>query len=100
RVAKVREAVGHATTLMVDANQSWTIDHAIARIRRLEAYQLYWIEEPLEATDLGGFERLGDHIATARAGGESLYGPAAFHEAVRRQALDILQPEVARVGGI
>src|SRR5204863_4120228 len=36
RVAKVREAVGRATTLMVDANQSWTIDQAIRRIQRLE----------------------------------------------------------------
>src|SRR5207237_2652205 len=52
------------------------------------------------ATDLAGFERLGQHIATARAGGESLYSPAAFHDVVRRQALDILQPDVARVGGI
>jgi L-alanine-DL-glutamate epimerase-like enolase superfamily enzyme len=100
RIAKVREAVGRTTTLMVDANQSWTIDQAISRILRLEPYDLYWIEEPLEATDLSGFERLGDHIATARAGGESLYSAAAFHEAIRRRALDILQPDVARVGGI
>jgi L-alanine-DL-glutamate epimerase-like enolase superfamily enzyme len=100
RVAKVREAVGRATRLMVDANQSWTIDQAIGRIQRLEPYDLYWIEEPLAATDLSGFERLGQHIATARAGGESLYSAAAFHDAIRRRALDILQPDVARVGGI
>jgi L-alanine-DL-glutamate epimerase-like enolase superfamily enzyme len=100
RVAKVREAVGRETTLMIDANQFWTIDSAITRIQQLAPYDLYWIEEPLEATDLAGFERLGQHIATARAGGESLYSPAAFHDAVRRQALDILQPDVARVGGI
>src|SRR5438094_284004 len=72
RVAKVREAVGPHTTLMVDANQSWSIDTAITRIRRLEAYDLYWIEEPLEATDLDGFARLGQHTSLARAGGESL----------------------------
>src|SRR5437870_863830 len=65
RVAKVREAVGRATTLMVDANQSWTIDQAIARIQRLEPSDLYWIEEPLDATDLGGFERLGRHTGIA-----------------------------------
>jgi L-alanine-DL-glutamate epimerase-like enolase superfamily enzyme len=100
RVARVREAVGNGVTLMVDANQSWTIDEAIARTRALEPYRLYWIEEPLEATDVAGFVRLGQHTVTARAGGESLYSPAAFHEAVRRGALDILQPDVARVGGI
>jgi L-alanine-DL-glutamate epimerase-like enolase superfamily enzyme len=100
RVARVREAVGERVTLMVDANQSWTIDEAIARTHALERHRLFWMEEPLEATDLDGFVRLGRHVTTARAGGESLYGPAAFHEAVRRGALDILQPDVARVGGI
>jgi L-alanine-DL-glutamate epimerase-like enolase superfamily enzyme len=100
RVAKVREAVGPAITLMVDANQSWTIDQAVTRAQRLEAYGLYWIEEPLDATDLDGFERLGAHVAVARAGGESLYSPPAFHECIRRHALDILQPDVARIGGI
>jgi len=100
RVARVREAVGNGVTLMVDANQSWTIDEAIARTRALEPYRLYWVEEPLDATDVAGFVRLGQHSVTARAGGESLYSPSAFHEAVRRGALDILQPDVARVGGI
>jgi L-alanine-DL-glutamate epimerase-like enolase superfamily enzyme len=100
RVAKVREVVGRTTTLMVDANQSWTIDTGISRIRRLEAYELYWVEEPFEATDLDGFVRLGQHTTVARAGGESLYSPAAFHECIRRGALDVLQPDVARVGGI
>ena len=100
RVAKVRETVGPDVTLMIDANQSWTIDQAIARMSRLERFDLYWIEEPLEATDIAGFERLGSHTKVARAGGESLYSTAAFSEAVRRQALDILQPDVARIGGI
>jgi L-alanine-DL-glutamate epimerase-like enolase superfamily enzyme len=100
RVAKVREAVGAGVTLMADANQSWRIDDAITRTQQLERFRLFWIEEPLDATDLDGFARLGGHIRTARAGGESLYSPAAFHEAVRRGALDILQPDVARIGGI
>jgi L-alanine-DL-glutamate epimerase-like enolase superfamily enzyme len=100
RVAKVREAVGPRVTLMADANQSWTIDTAVTRTRRLEPYDLYWIEEPLEATDLDGFVRLGQHTSIARAGGESLYSVAAFHECVRRGALDVLQPDIARIGGI
>lgn len=100
RLTKVRDAVGREPTLMVDANQSWTIDEAIRRLKMLEPLDLYWIEEPLEATDLDGYARLGEHIGIARAGGESLYSPAHFHEAIRRRALDILQPDLARVGGI
>ena len=100
RVARVREAIGRGTTLMVDANQRWTIDQAVARAKKLEPFDLYWLEEPLDAADLDGFARLGAQTTIARAGGESLYSPASFHEAVRRGALDILQPDVARVGGI
>jgi L-alanine-DL-glutamate epimerase-like enolase superfamily enzyme len=100
RLAKVREAVGPDVMLMADANQSWTIDDAISHVKKLEPYDLYWIEEPLEATDFNGYARLGQHTSIARAGGESLYTPASFYEAIRRDALDILQPDVARIGGI
>ena len=100
RVAKVREAVGPKVKLMLDANQSWTLDEAIPRLKRLEKYDLLWIEEPLLATDLQGFIKLGQHTAIPRAGGESLYSPAAFYEVLRLGALDILQPDVARLGGI
>jgi L-alanine-DL-glutamate epimerase-like enolase superfamily enzyme len=100
RVARVREAVGPRTTIMVDANQAWTADEAIRRVRQLEPCGLYWIEEPVDATDLAGYARVGRHVQTARAGGESLYSTAAFADAVRRGTLDILQPDVARVGGI
>ncbi|MGH9565169.1 MAG: enolase C-terminal domain-like protein, partial [Candidatus Angelobacter sp.] len=47
-----------------------------------------------------GYQPLGRHTAIPRAGGESLYDPAIFYENIRQDALDILQPDVARVGGI
>ena len=100
RVARVRQAVGDEVALMIDANQSWTVDEAVRRLRRLESYDLVWIEEPLAATDVDGFVALGRHISIPRAGGESLYDPAYFADCVRQGALDILQPDVARVGGI
>lgn len=100
RVAKVREAVGPRTRIFVDANQSWTLDEAIPRLEKLARFDLGWIEEPLLATDVEGYVTLGRHTKIPRAGGESLYSPAAFHECVRRGALDILQPDIARLGGI
>lgn len=100
RVAKVRETVGAKIKLMVDANQSWTIDQAVPRLKLLEEFGLVWIEEPLIATDVEGYKKLGLHTSIARAGGESLYTPADFYHYVRQGALDILQPDVARIGGI
>lgn len=100
RVAAVRKAVGRHIRLMIDANQSWTIDEAIRRLKPLEAFDLVWIEEPLLATDVQGYQNLARHTQIPRAGGESLYHPADFYLNIRQNALDILQPDIARVGGI
>lgn len=100
RVGKVREAVGSKVKLMIDANQSWTIDEAVPRLKMLEPFNLVWIEEPLLATDIQGFKKLGFHTPIARAGGESFYSIADFYHYIRHGALDILQPDAARIGGI
>lgn len=100
RVGKVREAVGRDISLMIDANQSWTFDEAVPRLLLLEKFDLVWIEEPFLATDIQSFKKLGFHINTSRAGGESLYAVADFYHYVREGALDILQPDAARIGGI
>jgi L-alanine-DL-glutamate epimerase-like enolase superfamily enzyme len=100
RVSKVRAAVGDHVHLMIDANQSWTRDEAVRRLKPLEKFNLVWIEEPLLATDIEGFRHLGLHTSIPRAGGESLYDSAYFYENIHQGALDILQPDIARVGGI
>ncbi len=100
RVGKVREAIGKQISLMIDANQSWTIDEAVPRLKLLEKFDLVWIEEPLIATDIQGYKKLGFYTPIARAGGESLYAVADFYQYLREGALDILQPDVARIGGI
>jgi L-alanine-DL-glutamate epimerase-like enolase superfamily enzyme len=100
RIARVREAVGPKVRLMIDANQSWTIDEAVPRLRSLARYDLYWIEEPLPATDIEGYYKLSKQTSICLAGGESLYSLGDFYHYVRRRALDILQPDIARIAGI
>ena len=100
RVGKVRKAVGDQVTIMIDANQSWTVADAIRRLKPLQKFNLFWIEEPLPATDIQGYCELAKHISIPRAGGESIYDPAIFYDNIRQGTLDILQPDIARVGGI
>ena len=100
RVGAVRKAVGKEAKLMIDANQSWTVDEAIRHLKPLAAFDPVWIEEPLLATDVQGYVHLGRHTVIPRAGGESLYDPADFYLNIAQNALDILQPDLARVGGI
>jgi len=100
RLKAVRESVGDAFELMVDANQCFTVSEAIRRARAFEPFGLAWLEEPLPAEDLGGHAELATHTATPIAVGESLYHAAHFREYLERNACSIVQPDVARIGGI
>lgn len=100
RLSAVREAVGDAFEIMVDANQCFTVAEAIRRAHAFEPFGLAWLEEPLPAEDLGGHVELATHTAIPIAVGESIYHPAHFREYLERDACSIVQPDVARIGGI
>ena len=100
RIRAVREAVGDAFEIMVDANQGFTVSEAIRRARAFEPFGLAWLEEPLPAEDLGGHVELAAHTAIPIAVGESIYHPAHFREYLERDACSIVQVDVARIGGI
>jgi L-alanine-DL-glutamate epimerase-like enolase superfamily enzyme len=100
RLSAVREAVGDAFELMVDANQCFTVAEAIRRARAFEPIGLAWLEEPLPAEDLAGHAELAAHSGIPIAVGESIYHPAHFREYLERDACSIVQPDVARIGGI
>ena len=100
RVRAVREEIGPDAVLMLDANQKWTAGEAAARIRAFEPYDPYWIEEPLPAEDVAGHAWLRRQVRCPIALGENLFSAAAFNEFLRRDAVDVVQPDVVRVGGI
>ena len=100
RIEAVREAVGPAFEIMIDANQCFNVSEAIRRARAFEPFGLAWLEEPLPAEDLGGHVELAAHTAIPIAVGESLYHPAHFREYLERDACSIVQADVARIGGI
>ena len=80
RIAAVREVVGDAFELMVDANQAFTVAEAIRRARAFEPFGLAWLEEPLPADDVTGHAELARHTSLPIAVGESLYSLAQFRE--------------------
>jgi L-alanine-DL-glutamate epimerase-like enolase superfamily enzyme len=100
RVRTVREHLGDAVPIMVDANQQWDRPAAMRAGRRLEEFGLVWIEEPLDAYDAEGHAQLAQSLGTAIATGEMLTSVAELDEFVRLGAVDILQPDAPRVGGI
>lgn len=100
RVAAVREHLGAGVPLMVDANQQWDRPTAARVCRALEEFDLVWIEEPLDAYDVEGHAGLARSLDTAVASGEMLTSVAEHHELIRAGAVDVLQPDAPRVGGI
>ncbi len=100
RLAAVREAVGPGFEIMTDANQAFTVDEAIRRARLYTAVDIAWFEEPMPAEDLGGHIRLAASTTIPVAVGESIYSVSHFREYLQREACSIVQPDVARIGGI
>jgi len=100
RLSAVRQAVGPGFDLMTDANQGLTRPEAIRRARAFADLDLAWIEEPLPAEDVGGHRQLLAHTSTPIAIGESLYHPMQFRQYLEDAACSIVQPDVARIGGI
>ncbi len=100
RLQAVRDAVGPALDLMVDANQSMTYPEARRRAAAFEAVDLSWFEEPLPADDISGHGRLASSTSIPIAVGESLYSVSQFREYVASGGAGIVQVDVARIGGI
>lgn len=100
RLAAVRDAVGPDLDVMVDANQSMTHAEARRRAAAFEPLALSWFEEPLPADDVSGHELLARATSIPVAVGESLYSVGQFRDYLHRGAASIVQPDVARVGGV
>jgi L-talarate/galactarate dehydratase len=100
RVAAVREHIGADVPLMVDANQQWDRATALRMGRKLEQFDLVWIEEPLDAYDAEGHAALAAALDTPVATGEMLASVAEHERLIATRACDIIQPDAPRVGGI
>jgi L-alanine-DL-glutamate epimerase-like enolase superfamily enzyme len=99
RVKTVRQALGNDIGIMVDANQSLTAAEALRRGRAFEDLGCVWWEEPIPADDVDGYAALAEGLDIPVATGENLYTPADFARFLRRDAVDIVQPDLRRAGG-
>lgn len=100
RVEAVREHVGNSFPIAVDANQQWDRTTAARFGRILEEFNLFWIEEPLDAYDVEGHAALAAMLDTPIATGEMLTSIAEHRELIRNRSVDFIQPDAPRVGGI
>jgi L-alanine-DL-glutamate epimerase-like enolase superfamily enzyme len=100
RLEAVSAHLNGRAALMVDANQQWERASALRAGRAFEQFGLVWIEEPLDAYDAEGHAQLAATLDTPIASGEMLTSVLEHSELMRLNAVDVIQPDAARVGGI
>lgn len=99
RIRRVKERIGKRK-LLVDINQKWNSHQAIQAAAAYDHLLLGWIEEPISADDIAGHAKLKRSMKTPLAIGESLYTKYQFADYLKADAVDIVQADVGRVGGI
>ncbi|WP_045555714.1 L-fuconate dehydratase [Streptomyces sp. FxanaA7] len=101
RMRTARAAVGDSVRIAIDANQRWNIDEAIEWTRALAEYDPYWIEEPTSPDDILGHAAVRRGVAPVKvATGEHVQNRIVFKQLLQAEALDVVQIDAARVGGV
>src|SRR3954467_7017072 len=102
RVAMAREAIGPNAELMVDANGAYTLPQALGLAERFAEQNVSWLEEPLSSEDLDGLAELRSRspAGMAIAAGEYVWSAPDAQRLVDAGAVDVLQADVTRCGGI
>src|SRR3546814_755539 len=97
----LRTLLGPEMALMIDANQGWTVGQALEALPLLLAFDLGWLEEPLAVdAPAADWARLAQSSPIRLAGGENLRGETAFGAAIDAGDLSLIQPDVAKWGGV
>jgi L-lyxonate dehydratase len=99
-VRTVRETIGEEVDLMADVYMGWTLDYAKRMFPLLEPFRLRWLEEPVIPDDIHGYAELKSFGRIPIAGGEHEFTLYGFRELLQARAVDYIQFDTNRVGGI
>lgn len=101
RCQLARSAVGQEVSLAIDANQRWDVGEAIAWLRQLEPFDVAWVEEPTSPDDILGHARIRQAVAPMPIStGEHTHNRVMFKQLFQAGAVDLIQIDAARVGGV
>ena len=101
RARILRDEIGADRKLMMDANQVWDVDEAVANMRRLAQFDPWWIEEPTSPDDILGHAAIRSRIAPIGvATGEHCQNRVMFKQLLQAGAIDFCQIDSCRLGGL
>jgi L-fuconate dehydratase len=101
RCRVVRDEIGPNRVLMIDANQIWEVDEAIDWVQKLAEFNPWFIEEPTSPDDILGHSAIRAGVAPIKvATGEMCQNRIMFKQFLQANAIDVVQIDAARVGGL
>jgi L-alanine-DL-glutamate epimerase-like enolase superfamily enzyme len=102
RVRDARRAIGENAELFVDANGAYSRKQALEQAEKFSDFGVSWFEEPVSSDDLPGLRLLRDRAPAGMeiAAGEYGYDPGYFLRMLAAGAVDVLQADATRCGGI
>ncbi|MEM5346121.1 L-fuconate dehydratase [Paraburkholderia azotifigens] len=101
RARILREEIGENLKLMMDANQVWDVDEAVANMRRLAEFDPWWIEEPTSPDDILGHAAIRERLGSIGvATGEHCHNRVMFKQLLQAKAIDFCQVDSCRLGGL
>ncbi|MFD4529455.1 enolase C-terminal domain-like protein [Streptomyces sp. NPDC058470] len=100
RITQARRSIGDVSDLYVDANGAYTRKQAIRMGRHLDAHGVTWFEEPVSSDDVAGLAQIRAAVAPEVTAGEYGYTLAYFGHMLGAGAVDCLQADATRCGGI
>jgi len=100
RLRKCREALGDGVKIMMDANQGMDVSTALELSEKAKEIGIHWFEEPISNKDFAGYELLRNKTGIALAMGEREYDCEALKNLIARNAIDLWQPDIVRLGGV
>ena len=100
RVKAVRKLIGKDALFMVDANMIWSVEQAIRMAKRLEEYNVAWLDEPTNPDDYEGYARIGQTTTIPIAMGENLHTITEHELALKIGRISCPIPDCSNVCGI
>jgi L-alanine-DL-glutamate epimerase-like enolase superfamily enzyme len=100
RIALARAVIGPEAELYVDANGGYQRKQAVRMARAMAEHRVSWFEEPVSSDDLDGLREVRDQVEPDVAAGEYGFDLVYFARMVDAQAVDCLQVDVTRCGGV
>lgn len=100
RVRQVRERVGNHVSIRIDANQGWSPAQAVQALKGIANYRVQFCEQPVAYWDWEGLKFVRDNSPVPIMADESVHTPHDAIQAVRREAVDMINIKLMKSGGI